>query len=493
MLNESPLHKKRLEYRPATPEILADLNGVVFRQSPSASLQLGSLQKLFPKSFGQRGAYLERGNAAECKPLKIGVFFSGGPAAGGHNVIWAISEALMHLNPKSKVIGFLNGPNGLVQNQWKEILPPQVALYRNQGGFDLIGSGRTKIETAEQMDACLKTARSLELDGLVVIGGDDSNTNAAVLAEYFLEKGCEMRIVGVPKTIDGDLRSKDIEISFGFDSACKTYAEIIGNIARDARSAKKYYHFIRLMGRSASHITLECALATHPNLTLIGEEGKSLDQHISEMTDLICRRFEAGKEYGVILLPEGLIEFIPEFKERAAGEAVEKDPHGNVNVSQIATEALLIDLLKKELKKRTDAGNYKGKFAAQEHFLGYEGRSCLPSNFDANYCYTLGLLAALAIRDGLTGVICSIQNLRKRPSDWELKAIPILDLMHLETRLGKEKPVVKKVLVDINQESFVYFCRFRNSWGVEDQYRYPGPIQFFGGPELTDSVPFTLK
>lgn len=470
----SPLHKKRLEYKPAIPKILRDLKKVHFKTVAGSRKPPENLRKLFAKTFDQPAHQLVAGEGRGQR-VKIGAVFSGGQAAGGHNVIAGLVDA------GATVIGFLGGPSGIVDNKWKEI--KEIGLYRNQGGFDLIGSGRTKIETAEQLAASLKTAQEHQLDGLVIIGGDDSNTNAAILAEYFLEKGCKTRVVGVPKTIDGDLRSEDIEISFGFDSACKTYAELIGNIARDTLSAKKYYHFIKLMGRSASHVALECALATHPNLCLITEEKKTLEQMASEIADLISKRYDAGKEYGVILIPEGLIE-----EELAKNPHLEKDPHGNVSVSQVETEKLIVEQVKKELKKR----GFKGKFNALEHFFGYEGRSCMPTNFDANYCYALGILSYLAVREGLTGVICAIQYMNKPVSEWQLKAVPIVQLMHLESRLGKEKPVIKKALVDIKGNVFVKFATARKSWEMDDQYRYPGPIQFFGDPELTDSIPLTL-
>ncbi len=527
----SPLQKKRLEYAPRVPKILKNLKEVSLVPEETSHPK-ENLRKLFPHTFGQKACRLTKGKGS-LKPLKAGVVFSGGQAAGGHNVIAAIFDALMQFDPKSKVIGFLDGPGGIVKNQWREIGKEHVDAVRNQGGFDLIGSGRVKIETGDQLAAALKTVQEHGLDGLVIIGGDDSNTNAAVLAEYFIEKKCKTRVVGVPKTIDGDLRSEDIEVSFGFDTACKTYAELIGNIARDALSAKKYYHFIKLMGRSASHITLECALATRPNLALIGEEKKSLDAIVKEIADLVCRRSEAGKDYGVVLVPEGLIEFMPEMKamiaelnklfekgaqstaisldeaaERLMGDSkalfarlpekikkqllLDRDPHGNVQVSQIETEQLLMDLVKKELKKRAEAGKYKGKFSAQEHFLGYEGRAGMPTNFDANYCYALGLIAALAIREGLTGMIGSVQNLTQAPEEWNLKAVPILQLMHLEMRLGTEKPVIEKALVDLEKGAYTRFARARKSWEMEDHYRYPGPIQFFGEPEITDAVPLSL-
>ncbi len=473
----SPLQKVRIQYKPKIPEILHQEDTSF--ETVQGKKPKEELRKSFPKTFDAPAYLLKKGNG-RAKKGKIGVVFSGGQAAGGHNVIAGIFDSGW------TVIGFLNGPSGIVENQSKEIR--DIEQVRNQGGFDLIGSGRTKIETEEQMVSSLKTCQSHGLDGLVIIGGDDSNTNAAILAEYFLANGCKTRVIGVPKTIDGDLRSDDIEISFGFDSACKTYSEIIGNIARDAISAKKYYHFIKLMGRSASHIALECALMTQPNLTLISEERRSLEEIIGQIVDLIERRYAIGKTYGVILIPEGLIEFVPELGEMIKDLPLEKDPHGNVEVSKIQTEKLILDLVKKELKKR----DFGGKFNAQDHFLGYEGRACMPTNFDANYTYALGKLAAAAVREELTGVICAIQHLNQPPQQWEMKMVPIVQLMHLEMRSGKEKPVIKKAMVDIKGKAFVNFSCSRKTWELRDDYRYPGPIQFFGSEDVTDSVPLSL-
>lgn len=452
-----------MEYKPKIPDML--LGDVCF-EKVEGKKGAENLKKMFPKTFETSAYRLKKGKGKE-KKVKIGVVFSGGQAAGGHNVIAGIFDS------GAEVVGFLGGPSGIIENKRKEI--KDIQAYRNQGGFDLIGSGRTKIETEEQLAKSLKACDGL--DGLVIIGGDDSNTNAAILAEYFLQHGSKTRVVGVPKTIDGDLRSEDIEISFGFDSACKTYSEIIGNIARDALSAKKYYHFIKLMGRSASHITLECALQTQPNLALISEERRSLKQIVDQIADLIKRRAEMGKKYGIVLIPEGLIEFVPELGELP----LERDPHGNIEVSKIQTEKLLIDLVKKQVK-----------FDVQDHFLGYEGRSCLPTNFDSNYCYALGKLAFFAVREELTGVICSIQNLKEDPQKWALKMVPLVQMLHLEIRSGKEKPVIKKALVDIKGNAYVKFSALRKAWELDDQYCYPGPIQFFGDPEITDAVPLTL-
>lgn len=476
----SPLQKKRLEYKPPVPEKLKNLQNVSFKEVPSSRKPEEDVQKLFPRTKDLPFYELISGGGTKRK-VKVGVVFSGGPAPGGHNVIAGLFDS------GAEVLGFLSGPSGIVENKFKEI--KDISNYRNQGGFDLIGTGRTKIETDEQLSKALKTVNDHDLDGLLVIGGDDSNTNAAVLAEYFLKAGSKTCVIGVPKTIDADLRSADIEMSFGFDSACKTYAEMVGNIQNDALSSLKYYHFIRLMGRTASHITLECALKTQPNLAIISEERASFETIINRLVNLIIKRFEANKQYGVILIPEGLIESVPEFDQLIQNLPVEKDPHGNVELSKIESEKIIIE----KIKEKLEVVGFKGKFNALSHSFGYEGRSCLPSNFDATYCYSLGLLASVAIREKVTGAICSIQKIKGAPKDWDMKMVPIVQLMHIEKRLGKEKPVIKKTLVDIKGKPFVKFTRLRTSWELDDDYRGAGPMQFFGDAELTDSVPYSLQ
>lgn len=523
----SRLQQLRAEFKPSLPEVLNNLKAVQFDRGEATSCVAdeAEIKKRFSHTFGRPVVEGTEGELRSTKPLKVGVVLSGGQAAGGHNVITGLFDALKALNSDSQLIGFLGGPSGIVDCQTVDLTNDMLAPYRNQGGFDLIGSGRTKIETGEQLESSLKTAQELQLDGIVVIGGDDSNTNAAVLAEYFLEKGCQTSVIGVPKTIDGDLKNAYIETSFGFDTAAKTYSEMIGNIARDAASAKKYTHFIKLMGRSASHIALECALATHPNVTLIGEEVArdqlTLKQITAMVTDVIEKRAEDGKNYGVVLVPEGLIEFIPEMNRliaelnhlTAQGKGPEgltkegkktytslpeeiqkqllldRDPHGNVQVSMIETEKLVISAVKDELKRR----GFKGKFSPQSHFFGYEGRAGLPSNFDTQYCYALGYTAALLIDDGLTGYMTCVGNLTRPVSQWSVKGLPITMLMNLEVRKGKEKPVIQKALVDLDGKPFAFFAGNREEWALRDHYRYPGPIQFFGDVELVDSVPLTMQ
>lgn len=528
----SRLQELRQKYIPKLPKILHQLQTVHFSkgESTSAVNHTEELKKLFPKTFGRHKVFAkEGGTASSHRPLKVGVVFSGGQASGGHNVIAGLLDALMLLNPKSELFGFLGGPSGIVEGKFTHITPKTIGPFRNQGGFDLIGSGRTKIETEEQLSSSLKVVQDLKLDGLVVIGGDDSNTNAAILAEYFLHKHCETTVVGVPKTIDGDLKNKEVATSFGFDTACKVYSEMIGNIARDALSAKKYTHFIKLMGRSASHIALECALACHPNIALIGEEvfamRKTLDQITKEICDVITKRADAGKNYGIILIPEGLIEFIPEIgalinelnkmattqhevADRLTLESkqifqalpseiqkqllLDRDPHGNVQVSLIDTEQLLMFTVKKELDKRKKEGSFKGKFAALNHFFGYEGRAGLPSNFDTHYCTALGYTAALLVNEKLTGYMACVGNLEKPVQEWTIAGLPITMLMNIEMRKGKEKPVIQKALVDLKGSPFSYFKSHRDKWAIQDDYCFPGPIQFFGEADLTDAIPLTM-
>lgn len=460
-------------------------------------------------------------------PLRIGVVLSGGQAPGGHNVIAGLYDALKKLNGKSTLFGFLNGPSGIIKNKYRELMEDEINKYRNTGGFDLIGSGRTKIETPEQFASSLQTAQKLELDGIVVIGGDDSNTNAALLAQYFREHGCKTNVVGVPKTIDGDLKNKYIEISFGFDTACKTYSEIIGNIMRDTLSAKKYWFFAKLMGRSASHVTLEVALQTHPNLVWIGEEVLdkkwTLSDLVNQAVELVCARSEAGKEYGVILIPEGIIEFIPEVKNliseinkilaEGTKDSVEKllsepskkcfaiipqqvreqllfdrDPHGNVQVSKIETERLFITMVEKELARR----NFKGKFAAQPLFLGYEGRSAFPSNFDCQYCYALGHVAALLLDHKATGYVSVVHKLTEPVEDWTIGGAPLISMIHEEVRNDKQVPVIEKALVELKGPVFRALKEQRDRWMIEDHYVFPGPIQFWGPTEITEATTLTL-
>lgn len=541
--NISELQKERFKYVPKLPKTLEDISKLEIdeKEKTTSIGDAKELEKIFSNTFGKSIVHFkQKSKNTDSASLIVGVVFSGGQAPGGHNVISGLFDALKRLNPKSQLYGYLNGPSGVVDCKYLELTKETIDSYRNLGGFDLIGSGRDKIETDEQLEKSLICAKDLKLDGIVIIGGDDSNTNAAILAEYFKKKNISTSVVGVPKTIDGDLKSKEVEISFGFDTACKVYSELIGNIAKDAISAKKYYHFIRLMGRSASHIALECALKTHPNVVLIGEEilqkKKTLKVITNKIADIIEKRALRNKNYGIVLVPEGLIEFIPEFKSLiselnkllATGEKAEKelanqkdkieyiktilskesklcfemlpkqiqqqllldrDPHGNVKVSQIETEKLLIETIKKELKNRA----FEDKFNALSHFFGYEGRSGMPTNFDANYCYSLGHVAALLINEKLSGYMSSVGNLDKDVSDWVAKGVPITSLMNLELRHDKQKPVIKKALVELDSKAFKYLVENREKWALNDYYMYPGSIQYFGNSKVTDATPITLS
>jgi pyrophosphate--fructose-6-phosphate 1-phosphotransferase len=482
------LQKLRAKELPELPLLLKDPMHVHF-VAGEKPIEKHEIASFFPLTQGQSVLQAQKGKRPTPKPLQVAALFSGGQAAGGHNVIIGIQHGLKKLHPESRLFGFLNGPGGLVAGESKELTA--IAPYLNQGGFDMIGSGRTKIETDEQLAAALAAVQKLKLDGLVIIGGDDSNTNAARLAEYFSKNKCSTKVIGVPKTIDGDLKNSYVSTSFGFDTAAKTYSEIIGNIARDAASAKKYYHFIKLMGRSASHIALECALATQPNLTLIGEEISAKKMTLAQITrhivDLIRKRAEVSKQYGVILIPEGVIEFIPDLDLSSLPKTIveqlqhTRDPHGNLQVSLIETERLLMELVSREVK-----------CAPIPHFLGYEGRAGYPSRFDSNYCYALGIAAALLVDEGKTGYMAFISQLNQPVQEWGMGGVPLTSLLHIEQRNGKEKPVIQKALVDLKGKPFQHFEKHRTQWMLEDAYRYPGPIQFYGDPQLTHSIPMTL-
>jgi pyrophosphate--fructose-6-phosphate 1-phosphotransferase len=529
---QTPLETARLHDQPVLGQRLQATLQQGWAQAPSSLKLAPEVAELFPQlgrtSMSWEGNEGKDASQPATAPLRCGVVFSGGPAAGGHNVIWGLWQSLKTWHPESALIGFENGPGGILKRQCRELTETQISEVRNQGGFDLLGSGRTKIETTEQLDQALSTCSHLRLDGLVIIGGDDSNTNAALLAERALHKGQILSVVGVPKTIDGDLRSQDQPISFGFDTATKVYSELIGNIARDARSSRKYTHFIKLMGRSASHVTLECALQTQPNLALIGEElaasQTTLSQVVEKIVDWFIGRQAAGQPYGVILVPEGCIEFLadvgalvralnrllaqqgPQEDQIAAllppqeasiwkqlpGEVrgpllAKRDPHGNVPLSALETERLLALLVERALQQKGIEG-----FSPAFHFLGYEGRCALPTEFDATYCYGLGWLAGAQIAHGLTGTLTAIRNPAEAPEEWAPVALPLVRLMEIEERNGKQKPVITKSLVSLSGAAFQTFAGQRRLWAETDSFRQPGPIQYYGGRELTWRPPMTL-
>jgi pyrophosphate--fructose-6-phosphate 1-phosphotransferase len=548
MPNCSPLQEQRLSYQPKLPQQLYNLRQLILAPDSATTHQLpAEITSFFPHLSQLQPLTLKHRSPQAHTPKRVGILLSGGQAAGGHNVIVGVFDALMQLHPESRLFGFLGGPSGLIKNQFLPLTREIIQNYRNQGGFDMIGAGRTRISTPEDFKGVEATIDALQLDGIVIIGGDDSNTNAAILAEYLKSRDIHTNVIGVPKTIDGDLKNASIEASFGFDSACKTYSELIGNIARDALSAKKYYHIVKLMGRSASHIELECALQTQPNYTIIGEEihanQYTFQKIINDLANLVCQRADAGKNYGVILLPEGIIEFIPEFAKliselnqllapnhssssttegqdsqetellphltRHLSESSaaclaslpssiqqqligDRDPHGNVQVSKIETERLFITALETELARRKNQGSYKGKFNSQPHFLGYEGRSCFPSNFDCQYCYSLGHIAALLINSNASGYMCCIKHLAEPVETWQCGGIPLVQMMHLEMREGLHRPVIAKALVDLHGAPFQTFTKQRQNWMIEDHYRYPGPIQFGGLPAVTEAISLTL-
>jgi pyrophosphate--fructose-6-phosphate 1-phosphotransferase len=542
-MKKSALQKARESYQPKLPK---SLQGPVKLQVGAPTQSEGDqeeIKKLFPHTYGMPIVVFEReDHPVKVEPFNVGIILSGGQAPGGHNVVSGIFDGIKKLNPESKLYGFLMGPSGFINHQYMELTANYIQAYRNTGGFDIIGSGRTKLETIEQFDKGLEVLKELDIKALVIIGGDDSNTNAAVLAEYYKEQGADIQVIGVPKTIDGDLKNEWIETSFGFDTACKVYSEVIGNIQRDCNSAKKYYHFIKLMGRSASHIALECALQTQPNICIISEEVQAkrmtLDNIVSQISYFIAERARLGWNFGTVLIPEGLIEFIPSMKklinelndilaehgeeineheEIAKLEAVvaylspvnaelfrslpkhialelclERDSHGNVQVSLIETESLISEMVGKRLEEMAEQGLYTGKFATQHHFFGYEGRCADPSNFDADYTYALGYNAAMLINAGLTGYMSSVRNLTAPSEEWIAGGIPITMMMNMERRNGKMKPVIKKALVNLNGKPYLKYASMRETLGLNTLYQYPGPIQYFGPSEICDRPSMTL-
>lgn len=546
-MNISALQKERAKYQPKLPQSLRGAVKLVEGAKTESVADQKEIAELFPNTYAMPLITFEEGtDITGRKPVNVGVILSGGQAPGGHNVISGIFDGIKKINPESKLYGFLGGPGGLVDHKYVELTGEIIDEYRNTGGFDIIGSGRTKLEEPKQFDKGLVIAKDLGLNALVVIGGDDSNTNACVLAEYYAAKNAGVQVIGCPKTIDGDLKNEMIETSFGFDTATKVYSELIGNIERDANSAKKYWHFIKLMGRSASHIGLECALKTQPNITLISEEiaqkKETLHEIVDYMAGIIAKRAEHGDNFGVALIPEGLIEFVPEmkvliselndllaegtktaeifqnvkknyrlewvaekitpesaavFKSLPAGIAtqltLDRDPHGNVQVSLIETEKLLGEMVKARLDEMKKAAEYVGKFGAQYHFFGYEGRCAAPSNFDADYCYSLGYTASVLVSEGKTGYMSSVRNLTAPAEKWIAGGVPITMMMNMEKRHGHMKPVIQKALVDLNGAPYKHFVSKRGEWAYSTQFVYPGPIQYFGPTEVCDQPTETLK
>ncbi|HKL59604.1 MAG TPA: diphosphate--fructose-6-phosphate 1-phosphotransferase [Sphaerochaeta sp.] len=543
----SPLQRLRYEYQPKLPTILrSDIKTIlpVAGEATSPEHDKEALKALFPNTYGLPSVSFAKGeNKAIAAKRNVGVILSGGQAPGGHNVISGLFDALKAANPKNELYGFKGGPSGILEDSYTLITAEFLAPFRNTGGFDIIGSGRTKLETSEQFEVCAKVCKKHGISALVIIGGDDSNTNGAVLAEYFKEKGHDIQVIGCPKTIDGDLKNESIEISFGFDTATKTYSELIGNIERDANSAKKYWHFIKLMGRSASHIALECALETQPNICLISEEVEANKQSLTSIVEYIAAavaaRAEDKNNFGVVLIPEGLVEFIPEIKylideinnllakdivafsacydsserisfvsERLSQASrnvfsilpkdikkqllMDRDPHGNVQVSRIETDKLLASMVGVQLKKMKSEGAYTGSFSTMTHFFGYEGRCAFPTNFDADYCYSLGYNAFMLIGGDLTGYISSVTNLSKPATEWKAGGIPITMMMNLEQRHGSMKPVIKKALVELDGAPFTYFAAHRDKWARETCFVYPGAVQYFGPAEVCDQTTRTL-
>lgn len=550
MKDLSPLQAERLKYQPKLPSSLnkgVNKLELIQGKKTKAVRNGDQIQELFKNTYGKPVVTFKSTDSEKQSKIKnVGVILSGGQAPGGHNVIAGLYDALKSANSGNKLYGFLGGPAGIIDGKYIEFTDEYINEYRNTGGFDIIGSGRTKLETQEQFEKSLDVCKKLGISAVVIIGGDDSNTNAALLAEWFVENDTGIQVIGCPKTIDGDLKNDQIEISFGFDTATKTYGELIGNIQRDANSAKKYWHFIKIMGRSASHVALEAALQTQPNIILISEEVEkkemSLDSIINYMADIISKRAEKGKNFGIAIIPEGLIEFIPEMKSlisnlndllgelehdpdfnnvtstherfeivtnRLKDENVDifsslpalikeqllmdRDPHGNVQVSRIETEKLLIEMLKTKLKKLSSEGQYLGKFSEQSHFFGYEGRCAFPSNFDSDYCYSLGYNAFALINFGLTGYISSIKNLTKPASEWIAGGVPLTMMMNMEKRHGEFKPVIQKALVELDGPVFKKLETNREDWALNDKYKFPGAIQYFGPSSVCDLTTVTLQ
>ena len=540
-MEKSALQIARAAYQPKLPKALRGTLKAVEGAPTQSVADQEEVKKLFPNTYGMPYLKFEPTEGDNnIAAMNVGVILSGGQAPGGHNVISGLFDGIKKLNPENKLYGFILGPGGLVDHNYKELTADIIDEYRNTGGFDIIGSGRTKLEKKEQFDKGLEIIKQLGIKALVIIGGDDSNTNACVLAEYYKAIGAGIQVIGCPKTIDGDLKNSEIETSFGFDTATKTYSEVIGNIMRDCNSARKYWHFVKLMGRSASHVTLECALQTHPNITLVGEEVEqknlSLDDVVTQIAEIVKARSEAGNNYGVALIPEGLIEFIPAIKKLIAelndvlatpeaqnlGRseqidyvknhlcdanlevfnslptsvarqlALDRDPHGNVQVSLIETEKLLSTMVAAKLEQWKAVGKFNGKFAAQHHFFGYEGRCAAPSNFDADYCYSLGFNAAMLIAAGKTGYMSSVKNTYLPVDQWVAGGIPITMMMNMERRNGEMKPVIKKALVELDGKPFQYFVSQREKWALSTDYVYPGPIQYFGPAEVCDQPTKTL-
>ena len=539
-MEKSALQLARAAYQPKLPKAL---QGAVKIKEGAATQSVGDqeeIKKLFPNTYGMPIVEFEPATEANNTKMNVGIILSGGQAPGGHNVITGLFDQIKKLNPENRLFGFILGPGGLVDHNYMELTADIIDEYRNTGGFDMIGSGRTKLEKVDQFEKGLEIIRELDIKAIVIIGGDDSNTNACVLAEYYAAKNYGVQVIGCPKTIDGDLKNAQIETSFGFDTACKTYSELIGNIERDCNSARKYWHFIKVMGRSASHIALECALQTQPNICLVSEEieqkGMSLDDIVDYIANAVCQRAADGNNFGTVIIPEGVIEFIPAIKKLIAQLndvlampeaknldrhesidfvkahltddnlavfnslptgvarqlALDRDPHGNVQVSLIETEKLLSTMVAQKLEKMKKEGKYAGKFSALHHFFGYEGRCAAPSNFDADYCYALGTSAAQLIANGKTGYMAIVKNTTAPAEQWIAGGVPITMMMNMEKRNGEMKPVIRKALVELDGAPFKAFAAQRDRWARETAYVYPGPIQYWGPTEVCDQPTRTL-